>query len=344
MNVNNIGYYKSLWDKYDHFSKNNETRKQNAGYLNPEYLLINPIATVITEATSGAAKWGYTHFGLVVVKTIGLFNSHLGNKAKELWLDPISTETVLVVGTTIEKISYKMAIREPIRFPFLHVLDKIGIAAARHLLIVSKDLNTLLRIPSGLKNYLTTQTTGYQDDTDSPSLINRGWQYIKIGTSKVSDAILDLISLIMKAVENFPLADLVIKKTQVHLSLLKEKVHTYLLSAAFRVIDKGEAKARRMVVAKVADESLRQSTHFLVSSGLKLGLGALTYYIAKQGFTQISGYEEISGQAYEVGAVALKVIGAALWVRCITPTLIDLHKDYKKDFDPSKSLLSIFQN
>jgi len=343
MSVNNVGYYKSLWEKYDHFSKNNESRRQNASYLSPEYLLINPIATAITDATAITAKWGYTHLGLAAVKTIGLFSPHLGNRIKELWQDPVSTETVLAVGNAVEKISYKIAIREPTRVPLLHALDKIGIAAARHLLIVSKDLNTLLRIPSGLKTYLNTQTIGYQDD-GAPSLINRGWQYVKIGTSKVSDVFLDLITRILKLVEDFPLVDRVIKKAQVQLSVLREKVHIYILNKALQVIDKGEAKARRAIVAKVVDETLRQTTHFLVSSGLKIGLGALTYYIAKQGFIQISGYEEISEQAYAVGALALKVIGAALWIRCITPTLIELHKDFKEEFDPSKSLLSIFQN
>lgn len=344
MSINNVGYYKSLWEKYDHFSKNNESRRQNANYLSPENLLINPIATAITDATSNTANWGYTHLGQLAVKTIGLFSSRLGDKIRELWQDPISTETVLEVGNVIEKISYKMAIREPTRFPFFHPLDKIGIAAARHILILSKDLNTLLRIPSGIKNYLTTQAIDHQEDGNSPSLINKGWQYVKIGTSKVSDVFLDLISRVLKLVEDFPLVDLAMKKAQVHLSILRGKLHTFILNGALKVIDKGEAKARRMIVAKVVDESLRQTTHFIVSSGLKLGLGALTYSIAKQGFTQISGYEEISDQTYAVGVVALKVIGAALWVRCITPTLIDLHKDYKKEFDPSKSLLSIFQN
>lgn len=343
MNINNIGYYKSIWDKYDHFSKNNEARKQNASYLSPESLLIKPIATYIADATSSISKRGYSLFGRATVKAVGLFNSRLGNKAEELWLDPVSTETVLAVGTTIEKISYKLAVRQPIRFPFLHNLDKIGIAAARHLLIVSKDLNTLLRIPSGIKKYLTSQTIAFKKDQDSPSLVNRAWQYVTIATSKVSDAILDLITLVMKALENFSLADHAIKKARVHLSMLKEKVHLYLLNKAFQILDQGEVKARRKVVAKVLDEAIRQTTEFLVSSGLKLGLGALTYWVAKQGFAQIAGFEEFPDQAYEIGSIAMKVIGPALWIRCITPTLIDLHSDYKEDFDPDKSLFSSFQ-
>ncbi|NGX59636.1 MAG: hypothetical protein KR126chlam3_00789 [Chlamydiae bacterium] len=355
MSVHNIDYYRGLWGKYQEFQDNNQIRRENASYLNPENRIIYPLSCRITNFLMKPTT--YQPIGKAAIKITRFFSTRISSRLEALWNDPISTERMLEIGHWVQAKARVNAVRKPISLPFFYYLDRALISASRHAYIVAKDLNALLSIPKGLRDYLHPPVEAEVEvevpnrEEQPTSLAGRAWMWIKRGTARVKIAILALIQRIISAVriplQYMPLvekglvklSDLLEKaRERLHNSLL-DKVHKVVHKVVDKVIESGEEKIRDQVVAKVTEVAACQTIRFGVSSGLKVCIGAGTYLLAKHAFTHFTGVHDLPPAVLQVLPKVLTIAGAYLWVRCMTPTLQGFYEDYDENFNPEASTL-----
>ena len=335
--VHNVTYYQNLWNKYEEFQKNNELRRRHNSFISPDSAIVEPLTLLVTEFLITPAKYGYKLAKRVSVKISSSFSKELGERVDEAWHDPISTETMLKIGNFIQSNARKVALRAPTSLPILWYLDASLISFARHTYIVSKDLNALLRIPQLLRSRLSREAS-IDPSAPAPSLIGKTWRVIKWATSVAKDKVFYLIHLIIKAIrfplECMPLLKRSLDKLDAGLERIRQIIHNALLVGAQEAITRSERKIRHRVVERVAEATARQCIGFIVSSALRIGIGAVSYLAAKRTFVYFSGKEDLPIEAFYIGILGIKMVGAYLWIRCVTPTVQSFYKDYQGKFDP----------
>lgn len=115
-------------------SKNNQERVEAAYLLNPiEKYMVKPIAKVGTNFIHTALK--------------GIWTKILHN-----FVNPIPTETFLKMGEKIESASRSVVSQQPIAIPVLNDVHKCAIVAARHLFVLSRDMNSVMRLPQMMRS------------------------------------------------------------------------------------------------------------------------------------------------------------------------------------------------
>ena len=344
MSVHNIDYYRGLWEKYQEFQDNNQIRRENASYLNPENRIIYPLSCRITNFLMKPTT--YQPIGKAAIKITRFFSTRISSRLEALWNDPISTERMLEIGHWVQAKARVNAVRKPISLPFFYYLDRALISASRHAYIVAKDLNALLSIPKGLRDYLHPPVEAEVEvevpnrEEQPTSLAGRAWIAILALIQRIISAVripLQYMPLVEKGLVK--LSDLLEKaRERLHNSLL-DKVHKVVHKVVDKVIESGEEKIRDQVVAKVTEVAACQTIRFGVSSGLKVCIGAGTYLLAKHAFTHFTGVHDLPPAVLQVLPKVLTIAGAYLWVRCMTPTLQGFYEDYDENFNPEASTL-----
>lgn len=343
MSTHNVDYYINLLGKFEQFKADNRTRQRNSSLVNPQRLLINPIADFATDLVFIPSKWAYLTTGKALVGATGLFHSALAGRIEAAWRDPISTNTMVKIGRFIQSTALVNAVRKPTSVPFLHFFDRALIAFTQHTCVVTTDLIELLKIPENLHDYIDSERAQAGEAKPSTTLAGKGWQYVKFGLTKVKDAVYALIVLVVKAVrvplKQMPVVEKALKKTGELLENARNSAHAFILHKAHELIDHGESKVRHQMTSHVASIVCRQTIRSAIGAGLHVAVGTSAYLLANYAFTQYTGAQEFPPEMVRNASRVLKVVGGYLWVRCITPALRDLYDDYNNDFKPDSSTL-----
>ena len=154
-NVSNVNYYLNLGRRINEFRSNNDERKANRKFTRPHLLFTDPLSRFFVEkALMPVLKRGYSLTESALISGAHLFSLSLSARIEHFFYDPISTQKLISIGAWIEAKSKDFALRNPTQLPLIQYLDTCCISAVRHLYVFSKDVNTLLRIPQQLHNYV----------------------------------------------------------------------------------------------------------------------------------------------------------------------------------------------
>ncbi len=343
-NAHNLSYYKNFYCQLQDLKQNLALKNQTEGYFLPINHVINYISRCSTDyllypIVSKSFSF-ITNGTLCVSKFFSLsFSRWLDNKLH----DPISSKTVLKIGEWTQTQAEKMARQEPVNFFLLRYIHICSIMFARYLYIFSKDTNTFLKIPQAIHSYMDWNTIEMPPEEAPTTTLARGWKWIKIATKAGVDLLLDVIYRILKIAEKalrfVPFADLAIEQVGRCLNHIRHYLHQKLIQRAHDVIDNNEKRIRRKIVGRVAQITTSKAIEFAVSSTLK---GLFVYAIyrgSKWAILELTDNHELPDQMAQIASYAIKILGAALWIKSVTPSFKKLRDDYKEDFDPRASTL-----
>jgi len=182
-------------------------------------------------------------------------------------------------------------------------------------------------------------------EADPTNLLGKCWKWLKMGTAIVRDYILIIAQHIVKVakipLQYMPLVNFLLEKLGNAIDRARDHIHEKIIKSAHRIIDQNEKKIRQKVVAKVIETTARATIATATSWTLRGTLGALAYFLTEHAIVALSvqGGHEIAAQTATTFSIGLTLIGAGLWLRCLTPTAQKIYKDHTKEFDPEASTL-----
>lgn len=367
--IHNLDYYSHAYETFLEFRKQQHVHSQWKPYMNPPLFLSNFCTHLVSYLPLPSLKQTYSFIGACAIKTSWVFSKSLSEKIDDLWHDPIDTKILLVVGKFIQRNTKWWASRKHISVPLLGRLDVLGlidkctISFARHLHVMSKDLNVLLRIPDNLHSYLG-RAIGESDEGVIPSepttYLGKGWQLFKIGTRAIKDAIVALILKIIHLVglpfKYVPLINRVSTCLENIVELGRVYLHSKVVDRAHQIIESKEKIVRRKVLGLVAEKVAQKSILFFTSLALTTAAGVVMYYYAPQFIYNHTppNVTELAPKALinlaktvkegvehhkSLALLGYQVLGGCLWLKSISPIFYGLHESYKEDFDPDASTL-----
>lgn len=347
--VQNLNYYFNFFSSAQDVKK----RHQQTGILRT---LMSPLDRVTRVASSiftdyvllPVVKTTHTGLGTVATKATALVSTQLSNWVEKSWNDPISTRTLLKIGEGIESATKAKAKSTPTEWPVFEAVDKCLIGIARHLYVIAKDFNSLLRIPNNLRDYVnwTTVDTSPDGEAEPSTIAQKGWALFQKGTKLVSNALMALIAKVIAVaslpLEKIPYLELAVTWIGQKIDAARNHIHKSLIKKAHDVIDTQEAEIRKSIMGKIGEISTRTLVNEVLNLGIKFYISKEVYQLGKLGFAQVIGSQEIPETVEAVASAALKIAAFTLFMRSIAPSIERLHDDYKQDFDTEASTFREF--
>lgn len=291
------------------------------------------------------AKWGRAAIGWPISRVAGLFSSSARVWVEKTWNTPITINLLLAAGRCIESWTKGTATATPTRWPLLSILDKCRIAFCRHIYVVFRDLNSLLRLPDTLRGYVDWKTIDVepQRSSDAPSLSERAWAFVKTGCRYLANALLALIARIVKVVapplKKNPYTREFIEWAGERIDQMRNQIHESLIRKAHEVIDDKEAQIQQLVIEKVMKVGARTFLKKILHISIKGTMTAWFYGAIRDQVLQVIDYKDVPKFLIDYGPLGLKMVGVGLFLYTILPAIEQLHKDYKEEFDADTSTL-----
>lgn len=329
-------------------------------------MLLNPLDSTIKLASYTVTdrvvfplfKLSYQSLGWTVSQTMNLFSSKLGNWVKKGWNDPLSTKHLIQIGEWTEWLAKGPATSKPLELPILGTLDRCRISFCRHIYVVSKDFTSILKIPDSLRGYADWKTylqppeeAISSDQQNAKGIVNhfvsKGWSLIGKGTSLVAQTLLSLIAKVIEAsavpLHLVPYVNMALEAVACKVDDLRNHIHASITKKANQVIKGKERDIRKQAIGMVAEVGARSLLNQVLNVGAKLTVGYYLYDVAKQGFAQAIGNQQLSNSVITALEITAKVAGLALVSHVMLPTIERIHDDYKSDFNAEAQTLTELQ-
>ncbi|MDN3506387.1 MAG: hypothetical protein P0S96_04060 [Simkaniaceae bacterium] len=304
----------------------------------------------LNSAGDGFARWvvipplkmGYQLSGDLCARVAGCFSTSLEKSVRNNWKDPVSTDFLLALFKPIEGLARRVADHKPSQARLFHFIDQSVVSHAQHLYVYVKEMNKLLELPKGIKEFVRASSF---NNVLSRSARLGGKAFIAIDSMRLQarKIALTIFHYLVVTIDLFFQYMLLIPDVEILKYLLdaikagQSKLHGKFSDHAIKAIEKREKRVRAQIVANVANCTIDYVTTLASRVSLKVILGLGAYF----------KFERTLQSAYSISTTPLQftvgsITACLLWRNVFQPYFYEYYKAYEQDFNPDNCTMSEF--
>lgn len=304
----------------------------------------------LNSVGDGFARWvvippmqrGYQFSGELIARVAGCFSASSEKSVRDLWKDPLSTNTLLSLFKPIEELARRVASHNPTQVRFFHFIDQSIVSHAQHLYLYLKEMNKLLELPKGIKEFVKASSLNH---VISRSARLGGRLFIAIDSMRLQarKIVLAFFHYLVLTIDLFFQYMLLIPDLELLKYLLdaieagRGKLHGKFSDQAIKAIEKRERRVRAEIVANVANFTMDYVTTLTSRVSLKTILGLGAYFKIERALQSAYAISTTPMQA-SVGCITAYL----LWRNVFQPYFDEYYQAYKTDFNPNNCTMGEF--
>jgi len=304
----------------------------------------------LSSVGDGFARWvvippikaSYLASGALLARVSSCFSASLEKSVRNLWRDPLSTDTLLFLSKPIEGFARQIANHQPVQNRIFHFIDQSIVSHAQHLCLYLKEMNKLLELPKGIKEFIKASSLNH---VLSRSARLGGRLFIAIDSMrlhlrKITLAVLHYLVLTIDLMFQYLLLTPDVEFMKYLLTVIdsgRGKIHGKFSDQAVKAIEKRESRIRAEIVANVADFTMDYVITLTSRVSLKAILGLGAYFKIEKALQGAYAISTTPLQA-SVGIVTAYL----LWRNVYQPYFESYYEAYKQDFDPENCTMKEF--